>query len=88
MPTILRFRGFNVMIFVNDHGPAHVHAVGKDAFAIFNLNCPLGPVSLREDTTMKANDRRAVERFLNDNLVILCERWREVDDQRNRVARG
>jgi hypothetical protein len=88
MPTILRFRGFNIMMFMDDHGPAHVHAVGQDTFAIFNLNCADGPVSLRDDTTMKSNDRRAVERFLNDNLPILCERWREIDDQRNRVARG
>jgi hypothetical protein len=76
------------MIFLDDHDPAHVHVVGQDTFAIFYLNCLQGPVTLRGDTTMKGNDRRAVENFLNDNLSILCERWREIDDQRRRVGRS
>jgi hypothetical protein len=68
MPTILRFRGFNMMMFVDDHHPEHVHAVGHSTFAVFDLNCLHGPVALRGDTTMKRNDQRAVERFLNDSV--------------------
>jgi hypothetical protein len=82
MPTILRFRGFNIMIFVDDHEPAHVHAIGHGGFVIFDLGCPNGPVMFRDGSGLKRSDRRAVEGFLNDNVGILCERWREIDDQR------
>jgi hypothetical protein len=27
---------------------------------------------------IKRNDESALEDFLNDNVVILCERWREI----------
>ena len=83
MPTILRFRGFNIIIFVDDHEPAHVHILGKGTQSTYWLNPPGGPVTAREiDRKLSPNDRRALEGFLNDNLTVLCERWREIDDQR------
>jgi hypothetical protein len=82
MPTILRFRGFNIMIFVDDHEPAHVHAIGHGGFAVYELFCPDGPVGFREGIGLKRSEKRAIEEFLNDNIGILCERWREIDDQR------
>ncbi|MGA3075882.1 MAG: DUF4160 domain-containing protein [Bryobacteraceae bacterium] len=33
------------MIYPNDHRPAHVHAMGRGCEAVFNLNCPAGPVT-------------------------------------------
>ena len=78
MPTILRFLGFNVMIFVDDHHPAHVHAIGHNGYIVFDLGCPDGPVAVQESKGLKRSDERALEDFLNDNVVILCERWREI----------
>lgn len=37
------------MIYPNDHRPAHVHVIGKGCEAVFRLQCPLGPVELREN---------------------------------------
>jgi hypothetical protein len=48
MPTILRFGGLRVTIYPNDHPPAHVHVIGASGEAVFNLDCPHGPVMLRE----------------------------------------
>jgi len=48
MPTILRFRGFPIVIYSDDHEPAHVHVFGKGAEMTFWLNCPYGPITLRE----------------------------------------
>jgi len=48
MPTALRLDGLRVVIYPNDHRPAHVHVIGADGEAVFNLNCPEGPVVLRE----------------------------------------
>ena len=46
MPTVLRFDGLRVAVYPNDHRPAHVHVVGGGCEAVFNLNCPAGPVEL------------------------------------------
>ena len=32
-----------VVIYPNDHRPAHIHAVGRGFEAVFNLTCPAGP---------------------------------------------
>jgi len=31
MPTVLRFEGLRVVIYPNDHRPAHVHVIGRGA---------------------------------------------------------
>jgi hypothetical protein len=49
VPTVFRFVGLRVTIYPNDHRPAHVHVIGKGCEAVFNLNCPVGPVELREN---------------------------------------
>src|SRR5271157_45063 len=46
--TFLRFLGFRVAIYPNDHRPAHVHVIGHGCEAVFHLNCPKGPVTLEE----------------------------------------
>jgi hypothetical protein len=48
MPTILRFNGLRVVVYPNDHRPAHVHVIGAGCEAVFNLNCPDGRLELRE----------------------------------------
>jgi len=57
MPTILRQDGFAVMIFTNDHSPAHAHVFKAGAEAVMNLN----PVAIRENYRMsKGNVRKAI----------------------------
>jgi hypothetical protein len=83
VPTVLRFRGFNIIIFTDDHAPAHVHVRGKGVEWIYWLNCPKGPISYRDgEGTISPNEQRALEGFLNDNVAMLCERWLEIDGQR------
>jgi len=48
VPTVLRFDGLRAAIYPNDHRPAHAHVIGPGSEAVFHLNCPGGPVSLRE----------------------------------------
>jgi len=78
MPTLLRFRGFNILMWTQDHEPSHVHAFGKGGQVAFWLHCPTGPVTLRFAKKVKVADRRALERFVNDNLSILCKAWKEL----------
>jgi len=48
MPSVLRIGGLRVVIFPNDHRPAHVHVIGAEGEAVFILHCPNGPPALRE----------------------------------------
>ncbi len=49
MPTVLSFAGYRIVVYPNDHRQAHVHVSGNDCEAVFELNCPIGPIVLREN---------------------------------------
>jgi hypothetical protein len=78
MPTILRFRNFRVVIYLDDHEPAHVHVQGPGVRATFYLNCPEGPVLVRENFGVSDRDLAALGLFLSDNLGVLCAAWEEL----------
>lgn len=76
MPTILRIGSLRVVIYPNDHRPAHVHVVGPDGEAVFFLNCPDGPPELRELYGFKLTDVGRIQDELVATLANLCNRWR------------
>jgi hypothetical protein len=78
MPTVLRFGAFRAMIYVNDHRPPHVHVLGRGCQAVFNLNCPAGPVELRAEKGLSIAGVHAIKRELSANLRTLCEAWEEI----------
>jgi hypothetical protein len=49
MPTVLRVAGLRFVVYSNDHSPAHVHVFAEDCEAVFDLNCPKGPPTLRQN---------------------------------------
>ena len=75
MPTVLRFKGLRVVIYPNDHRPQHVHVIGRGHEALFNLNCPDGPVELRENYGFSRPQVTKVARILGANLSALCNAW-------------
>lgn len=75
MPTVLRLGGLRVVIYPNDHRPAHVHVKGADGEAVFVLNCPGGPPELRESFGFKLTDLSGIEIALIADLAILCGQW-------------
>jgi len=78
MPTVHRFDGLRVVIYPNDHSPAHVHVMGQDVEAIFALNCPIGPVSLRESYGFATAQLRAVKAVLDGLVGHLCKEWMRI----------
>lgn len=78
MPTILRIGGLRVVIYPNDHRPAHVHVKGADGEAVFVLNCPDGPPALREIYGFKLADARNIHDALAAELPALCATWRKL----------
>ncbi len=49
MPSVLRFDGLRVVIYPNDHRPAHVHVIGNGHEAVYELNFPFDGAILREN---------------------------------------
>jgi hypothetical protein len=80
MPTILIIFGLRVVIYPNDHRPAHVHVIGSDCEAVFNLNCPNGTPELRENYGFPRKDLTKVLCELVINLKMLCREWRRIHE--------
>jgi hypothetical protein len=78
VPTVLRFDGLRVVVYPNDHRPAHVHVIGRGCEAVFNLNCPEGPVELRENYGFSRRDLAHFRTVLTENLRLLCRAWEEI----------
>jgi hypothetical protein len=78
MPTVLRFGSFRVVIYPNDHRPPHVHVIGVDHEAVFELNCPAGPVIVRENYGFPRREVARIETALLENLNSLCRAWENI----------
>lgn len=78
MPTVLRFDGLRVVIYPNDHRPAHVHVLGAGGEAVFILNCPDGPPELRESYGFNRQDIARIRTALAAQLTPLCHHWSDL----------
>ncbi len=76
MPTVLRFDGLSVVIYPNDHRPAHVHVKGAGGEAVFILHCPEGPPALRESFGFNTPELSRIKDKLAGALETLCAEWR------------
>ncbi|WP_342166112.1 DUF4160 domain-containing protein [Methylobacterium sp. SD21] len=75
MPVVYRFDGLRVVIYPNDHRPAHVHVKGSEGEAVFILHCPNGPPSLRESFGFNRRDLGQIIDEVAGVLAILCAEW-------------
>lgn len=67
-----------VVIYSNDHRPAHVHVIGAEFEATFNLHCPTGPVELRENFGFSEKILAQMLDALAADLELLCKKWSEI----------
>lgn len=75
MPTVARINGLRVVIYPNDHRPAHVHVSGNGGEAVFILSCPGGPVRLRESFGFGRAELTRMASAVNELLTTLCREW-------------
>jgi hypothetical protein len=78
MPTIHRFDGYRVVVYPAGHAPSHVHVAGGGVEAVFNLNCPGGPVELREAYGVDRRQVSAMRREIGAKIAVLCAEWRKI----------
>ncbi len=80
MPTVARIGAFRVVVYPNDHRPAHVHVIGGGCEAVFNLNCPGGPPQLRENFGFSIVHVGKIKAAIADNLAGLCAAWNRIHE--------
>ena len=78
MPTVLKMFGLRVVIYPNDHNPAHVHVTNDEHEAAFNLNCPSGPPRLRENYGFSRKALQQIADALATELQHLCKEWKRI----------
>jgi hypothetical protein len=78
MPTVLRIGAWRVVIYPNDHRPAHVHVIGQGCEAVFELHCSNGSPELRENYRFGPKELGRIENALIANLAMLCGEWKRI----------
>jgi hypothetical protein len=74
VPTVLRVDGLRVVIYPNDHPPAHVHVIGPGWLVVINL------VGLEVREVFGCNEPEAgrVLRLVEGHRERLMEAWRRL----------
>jgi hypothetical protein len=67
-----------VVIYPNDHRPAHVHVIGRGREAVFNLKGPAGPVELRENYGFSRKQVRRIRAELTAHMETLGRAWEDI----------
>ena len=75
--TVLRARGLRVVIFVNDHQPAHVHVFGDGEAKINLLGSDGAPALVWADGMSRGKIRRAM-RIVPEQHTALLARWEDI----------
>ncbi len=71
---------YRAVIYPNDHRPAHVHVIGPQGRAIFELNCPKGPPTVR-DSQLKSAELAKIKAVLQRHLADLCKAWGKIHER-------
>jgi hypothetical protein len=57
-----------------------VHVIGRGCEAVFNLNCPAGPVELRANYGFSRREIVRTGSALTDHLNDLCGEWERIHE--------
>jgi hypothetical protein len=77
MVTVLRAHGLRVVIFTNDHLPAHVHVFGDGEAKIDLLGADGIPELIWGDAMSRGEIRRAL-RIVTEQQAFLLARWEDI----------
>jgi hypothetical protein len=83
MPTIIRQDGFRIVIYPNDHLPAHVHILKGDGEVRISLGSQEPPTSPSLMTVMgKISDKDIAKGLylVKEHQIELLAKWSEIHD--------
>jgi hypothetical protein len=78
MPTVFGVGAYRVVVYTNDHGPAHVHAVGPEGVARFSLGDAPGDVRLMEVDGIPKKDLKIIATKIIDRHEACLDMWRSI----------
>ena len=77
MVTVLKTNGLRVVIFSDDHDPAHVHVFGDGQAKINPRDTASGPELIWAEGMTRTEARRAM-RLVLEHQTLLLARWRDM----------
>ncbi len=83
MVTVFRANGLRVVIFVDDHLPAHVHVFG-DGHVKIDLLGPKGTAGLVWANGATRTEIRQAMRIVTEQHAMLLNRWEEIHGRLDR----
>jgi hypothetical protein len=72
MPTLVRFAGFEIAMYFENHNPPHVHVVGRDFEMLVSIR---GGSVLIGDAPARV--RRTALRWIADRREMLLAKWED-----------
>jgi hypothetical protein len=78
MPTVVRFGKLRIAIYLNDHGPAHVHVMGAGGEAKINLCARGRKPRLVVNNGLTRADLAVALRVVNARGSFLRRKWKEI----------
>lgn len=78
MPTLFHVGAYRVVVYLNDHAPAHAHAVGADGEARFALGDDPGDVRLIDVAGISRSDLRRIAAAIMDRHGECLDFWRNI----------
>lgn len=78
MVTVDRFAGYRIVIYKNDHRPAHVHVIGNGREAIFQLEARGKEPALRDNFGFSKRDLQRVQKAISEKHATLWKSWRKI----------
>ena len=78
MPTIFRQDGFDVMIYLNDHRPAHLHIFKGEGEVVIYIGNAKRPPNVRENMGMSRKDERAALIIVAEHQERFLAEWSKI----------
>jgi len=71
MPTLLQERGYRVVMYYNDHTPAHVHVKKAGNEALVQLD----PIVIMDNYGYNRGELNTIIEIIADNQQMLIDAW-------------
>lgn len=78
MGTVAIFRNVRIVIYSNDHGPPHVHAIGPGVEAVFLIET----LEIRFNDGFGPSTLFRLRQFLGERREALLEAWYEIHQKK------
>jgi hypothetical protein len=78
MPTIAEFKGIKIVLWTNDHNPAHVHVVVRAEGIEFRVYLKDFDVEYITSNQLNRRDEKLVIKFIKQNETLIWEMWNEI----------